>query len=393
VIRARPGGGPDRYPREVRRLAAAGLGLGLLAALLAAAPAAWAAAAAATPTPTPSSAPPTPPPTPTSAAPASAPTRTPAPAATATLTPAPTSSPIPSVAPTAPPPTPTVPSPPTPVAPSPLATAQSDLNLRAGPGLGYPVVETVPAGTALAVLGRTAAGDWLQLAVDDATQAWALADLLALDAPSESLAVVDIPAPAAGPAAGPAEESASGPATDTAPGPAGATAPQPLGSVDDNPPRAVGRVLAVGDSVMLGAAATLQRSIPAIDVDAAVSRQVGAAIQVVRARRAAGQLGDAVVLHLGNNGTFTADQFDTLMQLLSDVRRVVVVNLKEDRAWEGPNNAVIADGVGRYPNTVLADWHATSAGRPELFYGDGIHLRPEGARLYTSLINAALSAR
>ena len=46
---------------------------------------------------------------------------------------------------------------------------------------------------------------------------------------------------------------------------------------------------------------------------ASVGLQVSAAIDILRWRRAAGQLGDVVVVHLGNNGTFTAEQFDEMM--------------------------------------------------------------------------------
>jgi lysophospholipase L1-like esterase len=53
---------------------------------------------------------------------------------------------------------------------------------------------------------------------------------------------------------------------------------------------------------------------------------------------------------------------------------------------------VIADGVRRYPTARLADWNRASAGRPDLLYDDGMHLRPDGAALYASLIAAAVAA-
>ncbi len=34
------------------------------------------------------------------------------------------------------------------------------------------------------------------------------------------------------------------------------------------------------------------------------------------------------------------------------------------------NNAVMTDGVQRYPNAVLVDWHAVSTGHPEFFGED-----------------------
>ena len=155
----------------------------------------------------------------------------------------------------------------------------------------------------------------------------------------------------------------------------------------------IGSVSAIGDSVMLGAVGGLQKDIHGLTVvDAEVGLQVYAATDTLRYRRASGQLGDVVIVHLGNNGTFTKGQFDEIMRILSGVGRVVFVNVTVPRAWEEPNNEVIAEGVERYPNAVLVDWHSASADRPELFYGDGYHLRPEGQRLYADLISSYLPA-
>src|SRR5262249_41470811 len=152
-----------------------------------------------------------------------------------------------------------------------------------------------------------------------------------------------------------------------------------------------GRVVAIGDSVMLGAQRALVQFIGArLEMDANVSRQMSHAIDVVRALRDAGQLGDEVVVHLGTNGTVTDEQFAEMMQLLSGVKRVVVVNAKVDRPWEQQVNETIAAGVPRYPNAVLFDWHAASSDRPELFVSDGVHLTADGARYYALLITSRL---
>jgi peptidoglycan/LPS O-acetylase OafA/YrhL len=152
-----------------------------------------------------------------------------------------------------------------------------------------------------------------------------------------------------------------------------------------------GSVSAIGDSVMLGAVGELQKDIKGLTVvDAEVGLQVYAATDTLRYRRALGQLGDVVIVHLGNNGTFTRGQFDEIMRILSGVDRVVFVNVSVPRAWEEANNEVIAEGVERYPNTVLVDWHSASADRAEIFYRDGYHLRPEGQRLYADLISSYL---
>ena len=76
------------------------------------------------------------------------------------------------------------------------------------------------------------------------------------------------------------------------------------------------RVTAIGDSVMLGAAHELAAQVPGIDLDAAVGRQVSQAIRLLEERKANGQLGDIVLLHLGNNGAFSAKQFDRIMEVV-----------------------------------------------------------------------------
>ena len=93
-------------------------------------------------------------------------------------------------------------------------------------------------------------------------------------------------------------------------------------------------VLAIGDSVMLGAIPQLQAALPGIEIDAKLGRQVSNAIAVLSARKAAGTLPPVVVVDMGSNGTFSAKQFDQMMALLVDEKRVVFVNVKVPRTWE-----------------------------------------------------------
>ena len=152
------------------------------------------------------------------------------------------------------------------------------------------------------------------------------------------------------------------------------------------------RVTAIGDSVMIGAAGELEQTIDNLSIEADVGLQAPAAIDILRKRRDANQLGEAVVVHIGSNGAFSEEQFEEMMEVLADVHRVVFMNVKVPRPWEQPNNAVLADGVQQYSNATLVDWYAASVGRPELFVKDGIHLQHEGQRVYTDLIAEYLEA-
>ena len=83
---------------------------------------------------------------------------------------------------------------------------------------------------------------------------------------------------------------------------------------------------------------------------------------------------------LCNNDPFAAEQVDEMMRVLAGERKVLVVNITVRTNVPDPiavpNNAMLADEVGRYPNAVLVDWQAEGAGHPELFGEDGIHLTP-----------------
>jgi len=146
------------------------------------------------------------------------------------------------------------------------------------------------------------------------------------------------------------------------------------------------QIFGVGDSVMLGASGDLERAIPGVEIDAVVGRQASTGIDILRARAAAGLIPDVVIFGLGTNGPLTTRQLDEAMEALTGVQRVVIVNNSMPRAWEGPNNALLADTVQRYPNTVLADWHAVTSARPDLLVADAIHLQASGAHAYAALV-------
>ncbi len=143
---------------------------------------------------------------------------------------------------------------------------------------------------------------------------------------------------------------------------------------------------------MLDYQAALQRDVPGITVLGAVSRQWTDGETLLAQLKASGQLGSEVVVGLGTNGPITAADFDTMMTVLSGVRRVVFVNVVVGQPWQNEVNTVLAAGVARYPNTVLADWAALEATDPGWVYSDGTHLPIDGpgARALAALVASKL---
>ncbi len=176
--------------------------------------------------------------------------------------------------------------------------------------------------------------------------------------------------------------------TTTLPGAPATTAPSNL---------VPGRVSAVGDSVMLGAAQDLANIVNNFygpyhaAIDAAESRQFTTGVDLVQSIKDRGELGDRVVIHLGTNGEIDPSQLDRLLTMLSGAKRVVVLNVHADRVWQAPDNDTIANTVKKYKNAVLLDWNKAGNENPGWFYNDGIHLNPTGRLAYAEMVVGKLN--
>jgi hypothetical protein len=85
---------------------------------------------------------------------------------------------------------------PTPTPPQPHVMADSDVNLRSGPGKAYPVVGKLRAGQEVNIIGRNGSGDWWQLSLGGTDQAWAAGTVVKVLGPIDTVAVAqNIPPP------------------------------------------------------------------------------------------------------------------------------------------------------------------------------------------------------
>jgi hypothetical protein len=124
----------------------------------------------------------------------------------------------------------------------PSASSAVLVNVRNGPGVDYPVVDSLDPGEAAAITGKSSAGDWWQVALSDGQAGWVMSQLVATSGDTSSVAVPsDIPAPpptatpaplAAAPAADASATSA--PAGDATADATGTPAP-PTASPSDKP--------------------------------------------------------------------------------------------------------------------------------------------------------------
>ena len=149
-----------------------------------------------------------------------------------------------------------------------------------------------------------------------------------------------------------------------------------------------GGLWVTGDSVILGIRYELDARSNIAIINARVGRQATELIEVMRADKA-NALDSTVIFNLGNNNKLTSDQVSAVFEEVKNQPRIIVVNTAVPRGWRDENNALIAQYAALYGATVV-DWAAISAGHPEYFAPDGVHLVPAGVRAYVDAITATL---
>lgn len=144
-----------------------------------------------------------------------------------------------------------------------------------------------------------------------------------------------------------------------------------------------------GDSVILGIRNVLAQYERIELINARVGRQINELIQVAKTdQQFVGQ--SPVILNLGNNNRLVEADVVSLMEIVKNQPKIIVVNTAVPRSWKESNNQLIQKVVGRYPNTTIIDWATISADHPEYFATDGVHLNPPGVNAYVSAIREVL---
>jgi hypothetical protein len=148
--------------------------------------------------------------------------------------------------------------------------------------------------------------------------------------------------------------------------------------------------LALGDSVMLGAARRLSRR--GFEVDARCARSPAEGIGILRQRVRNRTLPRIVVMALGTN---VATSFGDIRRMLRAVgRRRNLMLVTPFREWKPFNTRPMRRAARRWPGRVkLIDWSSRAHRHHDWFLKDGTHLRPDGVKAYTRMLKRAAWAR
>ena len=146
--------------------------------------------------------------------------------------------------------------------------------------------------------------------------------------------------------------------------------------------------LAVGDSVLYDAAGPLAEY--GFEIDAMVCRTMAQGIAVLQAHGP--HLPVLVVVALGTNGTVSKEQINQLLAIVGPERLLALVTPHHGDYAYVPG-LFRAAGRAHPGRIVVLDWDRLSAGHPDWFAPDGIHLGGSaGIEAYARLVASSLQA-
>ncbi len=152
------------------------------------------------------------------------------------------------------------------------------------------------------------------------------------------------------------------------------------------------RIIAIGDSVMLGATRQLRRSFgQQIEIDAVESRSWFKAPEELNRFNVVADPPKVIIFHLGNNGAPEQETFRQTLAIAKNVPVIVVVTVNVPRRWESTTNSRLNSIIKLRPDIRIADWSSLSRGNRGWFERDGFHMTEKGAIAYTELIRATLA--
>ena len=172
--------------------------------------------------------------------------------------------------------------------------------------------------------------------------------------------------------------------TNAQPRPHGPTLPTGGGEQTKRHPLPPGRILALGDSVMLDCSRALKDALQhRVQVDATVGRQIEDTVNQLQWLRRHHKLTKTVVIQVGNNGPLWYRDLVRLRHALHGIPDVVVVNVRNTTSWQDESNHALVDWVRGWPAAHLADWYGSSTSK---MMQDGTHPWPYGCGIYARVI-------
>jgi peptidoglycan/LPS O-acetylase OafA/YrhL len=151
-----------------------------------------------------------------------------------------------------------------------------------------------------------------------------------------------------------------------------------------------GRILALGDSVMLSCSRQLKVALGhRVRVDATVGRQIEDTVKELDRLRRRRNLPKTIVIQIGNNGPLWHRDLVKLREALRGIGDIVFVNVRNATSWQDESNQALANWLRGWRPAHLANWYGSSTNK---MLSDGTHPWPYACNIYAHVIASTLRA-
>ena len=152
------------------------------------------------------------------------------------------------------------------------------------------------------------------------------------------------------------------------------------------------KLFCLGDSVMLSAYTNIQAVYQDATIDAAVSRQIAQAPDVLRWYQSQGNVHNTVVISLGTNGVLDEYNVERVLEMIGSDKSIFWVNVYAPGVeWEASNNEYLQELAMKHSNITIIDWNSYISQHTDLLEEDGIHPMEPGADAYAQLIQEKIN--
>ena len=157
------------------------------------------------------------------------------------------------------------------------------------------------------------------------------------------------------------------------------------------------RISVFGDSVLLGAAGSIQSALAGHNVS--VDAHENLSLLGGAGHAAGGASRRSATSSCSTSGTTTGPipaswqgRVDQAMAILAGVPKVIWLGQSNWRSGRAEMNAQLAAAAQQYPNLEFVDWSAIVAAHPDAVYGDGVHLTPVGQAAMADAVRQRVDA-
>ena len=152
------------------------------------------------------------------------------------------------------------------------------------------------------------------------------------------------------------------------------------------------KVTGIGDSIMVRTTGDLKQVIGSFNVNAKIGRQVAAAPAIITQLQTDQAMAKNVLINLGTNGPTDTATIDGIIDQIGASHEIFWVNTRvPGKAWQDPNNQLIAAAAKKYPNVHLVDWLYVSQDNDNWFADDNLHPNTLGDREYVATVGPVLA--